>query len=80
MAIGPDQPCTTESFLAGKDREEFRHEFDGLRVIPMTGGSLAHQDVVFNLRTLPARLPRDLPFPPYMGCGCGLALPCVIRR
>ena len=44
-----DRPWTTESFLAWEDRQEFKYEFDGQRVIPMTGGSLAHQRIVFNL-------------------------------
>jgi Uma2 family endonuclease len=44
-----DRPWTTESFLAWEDRQEFKYEFDGHRVIPMTGGSLAHQRIVFNL-------------------------------
>ncbi len=44
-----DRPWTTESFLAWEDRQEFRYEFDGQRVIPMTGGTLAHQRIVFNL-------------------------------
>jgi Uma2 family endonuclease len=45
----PDRPWTTASFLAWEDRQEFRYEFDGHRVIPMTGGSFAHQRIVFNL-------------------------------
>lgn len=44
-----DRPWTTESFLAWEDRQEFKHELDGQRVIPLTGGSLAHQRVVLNL-------------------------------
>jgi Uma2 family endonuclease len=44
-----DRPWTTESFLAWEDRQEFKHEFDGQRVIPMTGGSIAHQRIVINL-------------------------------
>jgi len=51
-----DRAWTTDTFLAWEDRQEGRHEFDGQRVIPMTGGSLAHQDIVFNLRTVLARL------------------------
>jgi Uma2 family endonuclease len=40
---------TTDRFLAWEDKQEGKHEFDGQRVIPMTGGSLGHQRVVFNL-------------------------------
>ena len=44
-----DRSWTTESFLAWEDRQEGKHEFDGQDVIPMTGGSVAHQRIVFNL-------------------------------
>jgi Uma2 family endonuclease len=57
-----DRPWTTETFLAWEDRQEGKHEFDGQRVIPMTGGSVAHQDIVFNLRGLLSRLLADRPF------------------
>ncbi len=40
---------TTEAFLAWEDRQEGKHEFDGRDVIPMTGGSIAHQRIVGNL-------------------------------
>jgi len=51
-----DRPWTTETFLAWEDRQEGKHEFDGVRVIPMTGGSVAHQKIVFRLCMLLARL------------------------
>jgi Uma2 family endonuclease len=51
-----DRPWTTETFLAWEDQQEGKHEFDGLQVVPMTGGSVAHQEIVFNLRVLLARL------------------------
>jgi Uma2 family endonuclease len=44
-----DRPWTTETFLAWEDRQEGKHEFDGRDVIPMTGGSIAHQRIVGNL-------------------------------
>jgi Uma2 family endonuclease len=44
-----DRLWTTESFLAWEDRQEFKYEFDGQRVIPMTGGSVAHQRIVANV-------------------------------
>jgi Uma2 family endonuclease len=44
-----DRPWTTETFLAWEDRQEGKHEFDGRRVVPMTGGSIAHQRIVINL-------------------------------
>ena len=39
---------TTDRFLAWEDRQEGKHEFDGQQVIPMTGGSVAYQRIVFN--------------------------------
>jgi Uma2 family endonuclease len=49
MDIVLDRPWTTESFLAWEDRQEFKYEFDGQRVIPMAGGSIAHQRIVANV-------------------------------
>jgi len=57
-----DRPWTTETFLAWEDRQEGRYEFDGRTIVPMTGGSFAHQDTVFNLRGLLGRLLADQPF------------------
>lgn len=51
-----DRQWTTETFLAWEDRQEGKYEFDGFKVIPMTGGSVAHQVIVFNLCVLLARL------------------------
>lgn len=44
-----DRPWTVERFLAWEDRQEGKHEFDGRDIIPMTGGSFAHQRIAFNL-------------------------------
>jgi len=57
-----DRRWTTDTFLAWEDQQEGKHEFDGRKVIPMTGGSVAHQDIVFNLRVLLGRLLADVPF------------------
>jgi Uma2 family endonuclease len=51
-----DRAWTTETFLTWEDRQEGKHEFDGFQVIPMTGGSVAHQKIVFNLCVLLGRL------------------------
>jgi Uma2 family endonuclease len=40
---------TTQAFLAWEDRQEGRHEYVSGRVIPMTGGSRAHQRIVMNV-------------------------------
>jgi Uma2 family endonuclease len=52
---------TTDSFLAWEDRQEGKYEFDGRNVIPMTGGSIAHQEIVFHLRMLLGQLLAHLP-------------------
>lgn len=57
-----DRPWTADGFLAWEDQQEGKHEFDGQHIIPMTGGSIAHQDIVFNLRGLLGRLLADRPF------------------
>ncbi len=51
-----DQPWRTESFLAWEDQQQGRHEFDELVVLPITHGTVAYQEIVFNLRVLLARL------------------------
>lgn len=51
-----DRSWTTETFLAWEDRQEGKHEFDGSRVVPKTGGSVAHQVIVFNLCVILGRL------------------------
>nr|WP_294524524.1 Uma2 family endonuclease [uncultured Rhodopila sp.] len=56
-----DQPWTTETFLAWEDRQEGRFEFDGRDVIPMTGGSIAHQRIAGNLWAALIRLLADGP-------------------
>ena len=49
MNVALRKPWTVEQFLAWEDRQEGRHEFDGIRVHEMTGGSRAHQRIVSNL-------------------------------
>jgi Uma2 family endonuclease len=56
-----DRLWTTDAFLAWEDRQEGKYEFDGRGVVPMTGGTVAHQDIVFNLRIVLARLLIHLP-------------------
>jgi len=43
------EPWTVERFLAWEDKQEGKHEFDGVRIIEMTGGSRAHQRIGSNL-------------------------------
>jgi hypothetical protein len=52
MSTQLSEPWTVERFLAWEDEQEGRHEFDGTRVIPMTGGSRRHQRLVSRLLRL----------------------------
>jgi hypothetical protein len=44
-----DRPWTAGTFLAWEDQQEGKHEFDGRKIIPMTGGTIAHQRIAGNL-------------------------------
>ena len=74
LSLSVDRPKTSESFLAWEDRQECKFEFDGRRVIPMTGGSIAHLRIVANvwpaLMNLPVRLRcvHSRPRPSSMPC------------
>ena len=57
-----DRLWTTDSFLAWEDRQEAKYEFDGQEIVPMTGGSVAHQKIVFNLCMVLAGLLDDKAF------------------
>lgn len=57
-----ERPWTTETFLAWEDRQEGKYEFDGREVVPMTGGSIAHQEIVVALTVLVGRLLAGQPF------------------
>jgi Uma2 family endonuclease len=46
------EPWTVERFLTWEDEQEGKHEFDGTRIIPMTGGSRKHQRLVQRLVSL----------------------------
>jgi Uma2 family endonuclease len=48
---------TLPEFLAWEERQELRYEFDGEQPVAMTGGTLNHDQITFNLRkALDARL------------------------
>jgi Uma2 family endonuclease len=59
-----DRPWTIDTFLLWEDQQEGKHEFDGRTVIPMTGGTVAHQTIVFNLLVVLNRLLADRSFRP----------------
>lgn len=45
------QSWTLETFLAWEKRQELRYEFDGVRPVAMTGGTLEHDRIQVNLVT-----------------------------
>ena len=48
---------TLAQFLDWEERQELRYEFDGFEPVAMTGGTIAHDQITFNLRkALDARL------------------------
>jgi Uma2 family endonuclease len=49
MSLAVSKPMTLAEFLAWEERQPQRHEFDGLRPVAMTGGTLAHATVQANL-------------------------------
>jgi hypothetical protein len=62
-----DLPWTTGRVLACEAQQDGRHEFDGQRVVAVTGGSVVHQEIMFNLRLALGRL--------LALSGLGIALP-----
>jgi Uma2 family endonuclease len=57
MSVAEQKTLSLPAFLAWEERQELRYEFDGFQPVAMTGGTLAHDRITFNLqRTLDARL------------------------
>jgi Uma2 family endonuclease len=52
MNIVLHEPWSVERFLSWEDGHEGKHEFDGTRIVEMTGGSRAHQRIIFNIMRL----------------------------
>ena len=49
MNVALPKPMTVAEFLAWEERQELKHEFDGVRVVAMAGGTAAHADIQANL-------------------------------
>ena len=65
------QPMPVDRFLDWEERQELRHEFDGVRALAMTGGTSEHDRISLNLAaSLVARL-RGKPCRP---CGSNLKI------
>jgi Uma2 family endonuclease len=51
MNVALQQPGDLDDFLAWEERQELRYEFDGLRPVAMTGGTLEHDRIQVNVIT-----------------------------
>jgi Uma2 family endonuclease len=49
MSVAVGIRMTLAEFLAWEERQQLRHEFDGLRAVAMTGGTRAHAAIQANL-------------------------------
>lgn len=49
MSNALSAPITLAEFLAWEDRQEFKHEFDGMRIVAMNGVTVAHSTIEANL-------------------------------
>lgn len=57
MSVALHRPMSLAEFLAWEERQELRYEFDGFEPVAMTGGTIAHDQIIFDLRAaLAARL------------------------
>ena len=52
MNVALRRPPTVAEFLAWEERQELRHEFDGLRAEAMTGGTFEHDAIQMTLARL----------------------------
>ena len=51
MSLALHKPMTLAEFLAWEEQHELRFEFDGCEPVAMTGGTIAHGQITFDLRT-----------------------------
>jgi Uma2 family endonuclease len=66
MNVGLRKPMTLTEFLALEERQELRFEFNGCEPVDMTGGTIVHDKITFNIqKALDARLAGK----PCMPCG-----------
>jgi Uma2 family endonuclease len=50
MSAAVQKPMSLADFLVWEERQELRYEFDGFAPVAMTGGTLAHDRITFNLQ------------------------------
>ena len=57
MNVALRRPMSLDEFLAWERRQQLRYEFDGVRIVAMTGGTIEHSVIATNLvRALEDRL------------------------
>ena len=59
------KPMTLAEFLDWEERQEFKHEFDGVGPVAMTGGTIAHAIIGRNLVATLITLLRGKPCQPF---------------
>src|ERR1700733_11248146 len=64
MSVALHKPMTLAEFLAWEEQQELRYEFDGFEPVAMTGGTIAHDQITFDLRTALATRPVAKPCRP----------------
>jgi hypothetical protein len=52
MSVALQRPMALAEFLEWEERQEFRHEFDGLQPITMMGETARHEAIGGTLRAL----------------------------
>jgi Uma2 family endonuclease len=55
MSIAPHTPRDLAEFLDWEERQELRYEFDGSGPVATPGGTIAHDQIIFDLRTALAK-------------------------
>jgi Uma2 family endonuclease len=65
MNVALRRTMSVAEFLAWEERQELRYEFDGVRPVAMTGGTLAHDQITFNIRNALASRLRGSPCRPF---------------
>ena len=65
MNVALRKPMTVAEFLAWEERQELRHEFDGIRPEAMTGGTFAHDRISINLAASLVNRLRGKPCQPH---------------
>jgi Uma2 family endonuclease len=65
MTLALRQPMTVAEFLDWEERQELRHEFDGVRVEATVGGTYAHDRISINLAASLVNRLRGKPCQPH---------------